>query len=1020
MIDFYNAFISYKHAKLDTSVAEHIQKKLEHFHVPHKLKKGLRHQKITRIFRDKDELPITSDLTETITDALRKAEFLIVICSTNTKESIWVKREINTFLQTHSRDNILTVLCDGEPNEVIPEEILSTEKEFMDANGYIQKIRVPVEPLSCDYRLSRGRADREELPRLASVILGCSYDELQRRRRQYAIRRAAAIIAVVFAGMAAFGAYMSYSRQQIDKSYVESLRSRSIYLANESQQLLNDNKRTDAVQLALAALPADESDKMPVTADAIRAITDSTAAYKSNSGVNYKPVWNYKTERRIKNIMVSDDGEYLIAEDRNGSVYTWNAITHELIFEKNGNAELQGVIQMDKESLLFIYLERLEAYNISSGKLMWSYEKDGALFTERKIYCALNSVFVDIGEGEVAKLSAKDGSIKETYKPKSDTLLLSSFEFLTVSPDGKKIAYADSSFMMGEDYKLHIYDIESGKDSAGSIDNFYISELQFIDNNHLCVIANDDGYFSSVEYSTDYSYISDGYMSIYCFDNTMQKQWVSQLDYNSVSNGVKSLYLPSRDAVAFSSGNTAIIIDMKTGNTVNRYFTGSTLLTISDWNDNGLPEFISKQGEYIFATSTEDNGMMVYNVLGSNLDFGLVGDFVYVVPDDENNIICYGRRLEDDEWEAVAGFSNNTAGSTYQAFYADEEYIIIAATLENTGEIRISTIDPAKGKLLSTADLSYDGNLTSFYDIYRIDEEFYGVFGTSVYKIDPKNGTAELIELSLSDSDSVSGGMIISPKVEDDTFTVDVTNIGTSDTRTFTLENIEGLTRYSTAKSIYSTALNTVFVPRSGRLFAGNLNSGEFTEITLPDSWTSEERYNLYAVASEDGSRIVLSDGNTIWVTDKDYKEIYTLHGHCDRRFGACFRNGILFIAEEDCLSLYNANNGEFINKYEMTLYGLGLSEFTFVESFQQLFIQTSAQICIFDMNSWTEIASIEDVYCYNEENDRFYVYSFVDDDHTTPGYIKHYTVSELIEKAKRYLNGQELDEDTKRKYGLG
>ena len=110
---------------------------------------------------------------------------------------------------------------------------------------------------------------------------------------------------------------------------------------------------------------------MPVTADAIRAITDSTAAYKSNSGVNYKPVWNYKTERRIKNIMVSDDGEYLIAEDRNGSVYTWNAITHELIFEKNGNAELQGVIQMDKESLLFIYLERLEAYNISSGKLMW-------------------------------------------------------------------------------------------------------------------------------------------------------------------------------------------------------------------------------------------------------------------------------------------------------------------------------------------------------------------------------------------------------------------------------------------------------------------------------------------------------------------------------------------------------------------------------------------------------------------------------------------------------------------------
>ena len=85
MIDFYNAFISYKHAKLDTAIASHIQRKLEHYYVPHKLKKKIKHQKITRIFRDKDELPITSDLTETITNALRQAEYLIVICSTNTK-----------------------------------------------------------------------------------------------------------------------------------------------------------------------------------------------------------------------------------------------------------------------------------------------------------------------------------------------------------------------------------------------------------------------------------------------------------------------------------------------------------------------------------------------------------------------------------------------------------------------------------------------------------------------------------------------------------------------------------------------------------------------------------------------------------------------------------------------------------------------------------------------------------------------------------------------------------------------
>ena len=99
MIDFYNAFISYKHAPLDSKVAEHVQRNLEHFVIPANIKKKTGRKKIERIFRDKDELPITSDLTDTISNALEKAEYLIVICSPNTKKSMWVKREIQFFLK---------------------------------------------------------------------------------------------------------------------------------------------------------------------------------------------------------------------------------------------------------------------------------------------------------------------------------------------------------------------------------------------------------------------------------------------------------------------------------------------------------------------------------------------------------------------------------------------------------------------------------------------------------------------------------------------------------------------------------------------------------------------------------------------------------------------------------------------------------------------------------------------------------------------------------------------------------
>lgn len=113
MINNYNAFISYKHAALDNKIAEDIIKKLERYHIPKNIQKSTGHKKIDRIFRDKDELPITNDLNDTISSALANSEYLIVICSTNTKKSTWVEKEIETFLKNHTKNHVLTVLADG-------------------------------------------------------------------------------------------------------------------------------------------------------------------------------------------------------------------------------------------------------------------------------------------------------------------------------------------------------------------------------------------------------------------------------------------------------------------------------------------------------------------------------------------------------------------------------------------------------------------------------------------------------------------------------------------------------------------------------------------------------------------------------------------------------------------------------------------------------------------------------------------------------------------------------------------
>ena len=62
----YRAFISYRHSPEDIKVASDVQKRLEHYRIPRDLQKKLGIKRLGRVFRDKDELSIASDLNDTI------------------------------------------------------------------------------------------------------------------------------------------------------------------------------------------------------------------------------------------------------------------------------------------------------------------------------------------------------------------------------------------------------------------------------------------------------------------------------------------------------------------------------------------------------------------------------------------------------------------------------------------------------------------------------------------------------------------------------------------------------------------------------------------------------------------------------------------------------------------------------------------------------------------------------------------------------------------------------------------
>ena len=189
----YDAFISYRHAELDKFVAEELHRQLETFKIPRKLAQKCKKKRINRIFRDKDELPITSNLADPILNALRQSEFLIVICSPRLKESLWCKREIENFIAMHGQEKVLAVLIEGEPNESFPEELLYREKTVTLENGETTVVKEAVEPLAADVRGKNKKEIKKliktEMLRLLASMLQCNYDDLKQRHKERKMHR---------------------------------------------------------------------------------------------------------------------------------------------------------------------------------------------------------------------------------------------------------------------------------------------------------------------------------------------------------------------------------------------------------------------------------------------------------------------------------------------------------------------------------------------------------------------------------------------------------------------------------------------------------------------------------------------------------------------------------------------------------------------------------------------------------------------------------------------------------------
>ena len=374
----YIAFISYRHATLDSAVAKTIHSLIEQYRIPRGLRRNGK-KKFGYVFRDQEELPVSSDLSEDICRALDRAECLIVICSPETKKSPWVSREIDYFLQHHDRSRVFAVLAAGEPGEVLPRQLT----QVVSLDGTVTE----VEPLALDARAdsmaARKKKLRREVLRLYAALLGCAYDQLVLRSQRRKRRQFAAGAAVVLAAALSFSGVLLVKNRQIEEKnsqiqaqYQALLLRESELLTRDALEALAQGNYANAVRSAVAALPK-SGEERTYYAPAEAALIQALGLFREDQRNYMVTEIELPAEAPVVETCIHSDGKRLAVADQ------YNVVT---CFDPGSGAQLWSV-QLDADPvddvqllsctenmLLGIRVGGVTALSWQDGSVLWQYE----------------------------------------------------------------------------------------------------------------------------------------------------------------------------------------------------------------------------------------------------------------------------------------------------------------------------------------------------------------------------------------------------------------------------------------------------------------------------------------------------------------------------------------------------------------------------------------------------------------------------------------------------------------------
>lgn len=499
----YDAFISYSHSEPDAYVAEKLHTMLEHYHISKKLQEISGKKKIERVFRDREELPLSSDLEANIREALKNSEFLIVVCSPRAVRSEWVQREIEVFLETHKKDKVLTLLTEGEPEEVFPDILCYNSEVVIGEGGEEEVLRKKIEPMAADIR-GKTRKEMEkklksEFLRILAPMLSCTYDTLKQRHREYELRRiiamtgAAAVLAVMFTLYAFYQASVSEGR------YQEARRNQARYLSQISGELLAKGDREGALQTALAVLPEGD-EKEPVVPEQMYALNNALYSYDNSNKIQFRPAYCAELDGQIKDtyftgklnseatgyFCVDRLGNAYVIDPENGE-YIWK-ISPEDIDDLEENAGFNLFVPVSQETAAAVSDHGIVYVNWKEKEVLRTIEAEDTLTDSSNITAICGTRFALINSSKVRVYDLENGQLLQEVQYSEKDGQIYSPHSLSFSENGSLLAmgiavdYFDTEVQKG----VLVLNVDDG--SIRMLSQEETAEVCFIGNEQVAAI----------------------------------------------------------------------------------------------------------------------------------------------------------------------------------------------------------------------------------------------------------------------------------------------------------------------------------------------------------------------------------------------------------------------------------------------------------------------------------------------------------------------------------------------------